>query len=325
MKAIVISEHGSAEVLKLEERPTPTPKEGEVLIRVKACGVNRPDIFQREGKYPAPEGAPQDILGLEVAGVVDKVSDSETRWKVGDKVCALLAGGGYAEFATAPSVQCLPIPGGLSFAEASALPETFFTVWSNVFDRGGFQKGESVLVHGGTSGIGVATIQLVKSMGGTVFATAGTDEKCAFAEKLGATKCVNYKKEDFKEIVKSEFGGVDIVLDMVGGDYTQKNIDLLKTEGRLVIINAMKSPTSEINMKKIMVKRLQITGSTLRARSPEFKYEIAQNLKKHIWSFLESGEIKPIIHQKFPLEQASEAHKLMESSEHIGKIVLEVD
>jgi putative PIG3 family NAD(P)H quinone oxidoreductase len=326
MQAIVITQPGEPEVLKLQERTSPEIKPDEVLIEVKAAGVNRPDIIQREGKYPAPEGVAPDVPGLEVAGIIKAVGEEVMGWKIGDKVCALLAGGGYASEVAAPALQCLPIPIGLSFEEAAALPETFFTVWTNVFDRGQFKKGETFLVHGGTSGIGVAAIQMVKAMGGKVYTTAGSDEKCRFAEELGAEKAINYKNSDFlEELKKIELNGIDVILDMVGGDYTAKNIDLLNPEGRLIIINAMKSAQSEINMKKVMAKRLTITGSTLRARSPEFKGEIALKLKAHIWPFLEDGTIKPVIHKIFPLKDASDAHVLMESSKHSGKIILTVD
>ncbi|MGJ3235240.1 NAD(P)H-quinone oxidoreductase [Marivirga sp.] len=325
MQAIIIKKPGGPEVLQLEESDSPRPQPNEVLIEVKASGVNRPDVFQRMGGYPAPEDAPDDIPGLEVAGIIKEVGNDVMQWKVGDKVCALVAGGGYASEVTAPAVQCLPIPKGLNFVEGASLPETFFTVWSNVFDRGNFQKGENFLVHGGTSGIGVTAIQMVKSMGGKVFTTAGTDEKCDYAVKLGADLTINYKRQDFEEYLKDKKQSVNVILDMVGGDYTAKNINILNPEGRLVIINAMKNAESTINMKKVMVKRLTITGSTLRARSPEFKGTIAQNLKKYIWPKIESGEIKPVIFKTFPLAEASKAHELMESSEHIGKIVLKID
>ncbi|WP_375579760.1 NAD(P)H-quinone oxidoreductase [Marivirga tractuosa] len=325
MQAIIIKKPGGPKVLQLEKRDSPKVKANEVLIEVKAAGVNRPDVFQRMGGYPAPEGAPDDIPGLEVAGVIKEVGNDVTQWKVGDKVCALVAGGGYASEVTAPAVQCLPIPNGLSFVEGASLPETFFTVWSNVFDRGNFQKGESFLVHGGTSGIGVTAIQMVKSMGGKIFTTAGTQEKCDYAIKLGADLAINYKEQDFEKYIKEKKEGVDVILDMVGGDYTAKNINILNPEGRLVIINAMKNAESTINMKKVMVKRLTITGSTLRARSPEFKGAIAENLKKHIWPKIETEEIKPVIYKIFPLAEASKAHELMESSEHIGKIILSLE
>lgn len=324
MQAIIIKKPGGPEVLQVEERESPKPKASEVLIDVKASGVNRPDVFQRMGGYPAPEGAPDDIPGLEVAGIIKEVGQDVKQWQAGDKVCALVAGGGYASEVTAPAMQCLPIPKGLNFVEAASLPETFFTVWSNVFDRGNFQKGESFLVHGGTSGIGVTAIQMVKSMGGKVFTTAGTQEKCDYAIKLGADLAINYKEQDFEKYLKDKKEGVDVILDMVGGDYTTKNINILNPEGRLVIINAMKNAESTINMKKIMVKRLTITGSTLRARSPEFKGAIAENLKKYIWPKIETGEIKPVIFKTFPLAEVSKAHELMESSEHIGKIILEI-
>lgn len=324
MKAVIITKPGEPDVLQIQDRARPDFKSNEVLIEVKAAGINRPDVFQRMGGYPAPAGAPDDIPGLEVAGIIKEVGDEVTQWKVGDEVCALVAGGGYASEVAAPEVQCLPIPKGLSFVAAASLPETFFTVWSNVFDRGQFQKGETFLVHGGTSGIGVTAIQMVNSMGGTVYTTAGTREKCEYAVKLGATLGINYKKQDFEEVLKDKKVGIDIILDMVGGDYTAKNLNILNVEGRLVIINAMKNPESTINMKKVMVKRLTLTGSTLRARSAEFKGAIAENLKKYIWPLIESGEIKPVVYKTFPLAEAAEAHRLMESSEHIGKIVLEV-
>ncbi|GAA5032150.1 NAD(P)H quinone oxidoreductase [Marivirga lumbricoides] len=325
MQAIIITQPGNAEVLKLQERKDPEIKENEVLIEVKAAGVNRPDIIQREGKYPAPDGVDADIPGLEVAGIITEVGSKVSRWKAGDKVCALLAGGGYASKAAVPAVQCLPIPDGLNFQEAASLPETFFTVWTNVFDRAQFKSGENFLVHGGTSGIGVTAIQMVKAMGGKAYTTAGSDDKCIYAETIGATKAINYKTEDFLQAIKeAEPDGIDVILDMIGGDYTSKNIDLLNPEGRLVIINAMKDAQSEVNMKKVMAKRLTITGSTLRARSAEFKGDIALKLEQHIWPYLEKRSIKPIIYATFPLEKAAQAHKLMESSKHIGKIVLSI-
>ncbi len=310
-------------MLQVKQMPVPSLQPNDVLIHVMAAGVNRPDVFQRQGNYPAPAGVSNDIPGLEVAGVIEQVGASVGRWKKGDKVCALLAGGGYAEYVAAPAEQCLPVPNGFSYEEAASLPETFFTVWSNVFDRCKFKAGETVLVHGGTSGIGVAAIQMVTAMGGRVYATAGSPDKCAAAEKLGAIKCINYKTEDFEQVIKSlESNGVDIILDMVGGDYTPKNINLLKAEGRLVIINSMRGRTSEVDLMKVMVKRLTITGSTLRARDSSFKGEIAAQLEKFIWPLLATGQIKPIVHQTFSLFHAPEAHKLMETSEHVGKLVL---
>ena len=326
MKAIVISTPGSPDVLQLEDRPEPSIKSDEVLINVKAAGVNRPDIIQRLGHYPAPPGAPADIPGLEVAGVITQAGANVSKFVVGDEVCALVAGGGYAELSAVPEGQCLPVPNGLTFIDAASLPETFFTVWTNVFDRAKFQKGDIVLVHGGTSGIGVTAIQMVKAMGGKVYVTAGNSEKCDFAQGIGATNAINYNEQDFAEIIKElEPEGIDIVLDMIGGDYTERNINLLKTEGRLVIINAMKNRIAEVDLMKIMVKRLVITGSTLRPRDTRFKEAIAQNLEKHIWPFFDSGKIRPVIHKTYPMEQAAEAHHLMESSKHIGKIVLEIE
>lgn len=324
MKAVVITQPGEPDVLGLEDRPIPNIVKGDVLVEVKAAGVNRPDIMQRQGLYPAPKGAPSDIPGLEVSGIITKIGDGVSRWKVGDPVCALVAGGGYAEFVSVSSKQCLPIPKGLSFVEAASLPETFFTVWTNVFDRVSFQSGDNVLIHGGTSGIGVTAIQMVKAFGGKAYTTAGTKDKCDFAEQIGAFRAINYKEEDFEEVIKSEANGIDVVLDMVGGDYTAKNINVLNVDGRLVIINAMKGRLGEVDLMKVMVKRLTITGSTLRPRNENFKYQIAQNLEEKVWPYLESKEIKPIIYKVFGLANAVEAHTLMESSSHIGKIVLEV-
>lgn len=327
MKAVIITKPGGPEVLKVADREKPVAAEGEILIEVKAAGINRPDIFQRKGNYPAPPGVPADIPGLEVAGIIREVKGNSSRWKPGDEVCALLAGGGYAEYVNVPEGQCLPIPKGLSFVEAASLPETYFTVWTNVFDRAQFKKGEAFLVHGGTSGIGVAAIQMVKAMGGIAYTTAGSAEKCRVAEELGAKKAVNYKKEDFYEVIKeaSENQGVDVILDMIGGEYTPKNIDLLRVEGRMVMINAMKGKIAEVDLLKVMRKRLIITGSTLRQRESEFKKAIAIKLEQNIWPFLDDKTIKPIVYKTFPLSQAPEAHTLMESSDHIGKIVLTIN
>lgn len=325
MKVIAISKPGSSEVLQPAYREIPIVGPGELLVKVKAAGINRPDILQREGKYPAPKGVPADIPGLEISGVVEKSGVDTTRFIPGDKICALLAGGGYAEYVVVPEGQCLPLPRGLTFEEAASLPETYFTVWTNVFDRGRFQKGEKFLVHGGTSGIGVAAIQLVKAFGGKVYTTAGTSEKCLFAEKLGAVKAIHYREEDFEEALKNlEPEGIDIILDMVGGDYTAKNINLLRSEGRLVIINAMKNRTADIDLLKVMVKRITLTGSTLRPRGTAFKHDIAVKLEKYVWPLLESGEIKPVVFKVFPLEEVSLAHEMMESTLHMGKIVLRV-
>ncbi len=313
-----------SDALTLAERPVPECGDRDVLIRVMAAGVNRPDVAQRKGHYPAPKGAVPDIPGLEVAGEIVLVGKGVTSLKPGDKVCALVTGGGYAEYCVAPEQQCLPIPQGLSFVEAASLPETFFTVWSNVFDRGRFREGESFLVHGGTSGIGVTAIQMVKAMGGTVYATAGTLEKCRFCESLGAVRGINYKEESFRDVVLqlTNNRGVDVILDMIGGPYTQPNLEILAEDGRLVLINFMKGDEATIKLSQVMRKRLTITGSTLRARDVSFKASIAEQLKTRVWPLLESGKIKPVISETFPLSKASAAHDLMESSKHIGKIVL---
>jgi NADPH2:quinone reductase len=325
MKAIVITHPGDPDVLQMEERPILVCKVDEVLVKVAAAGINRPDVSQRKGHYPPPPGASQDIPGLEIAGTVVAIGGDVTRWKVGDKVCALVTGGGYAEYCAAPAGQCLPVPGNLSFVEAASLPETFFTVWSNVFDRGQLKAGESLLVHGGSSGIGVAAIQMAKALGSTVYVTAGTDEKCRFCEKLGAVKAINYKTENFAEAISQIINGkgVDVILDMVGGDYVQDNIRCLASDGRLVMINMMKGKDVQLDLSQVMTKRVTITGSTLRPRDAAFKAAIAQNLEKNIWPLLESGKIKPVVYKVFPAERAADAHKLMESGEHIGKIVLE--
>ena len=320
MRAIVIANAGSPEVLQLQERPIPKPKADEVLIRIFAAGVNRPDVAQRQGLYPPPPGAPADIPGLEVAGIIEECGTDIKRWKVGDRVCALLAGGGYAEYATAHAGSCLPLPGNWSFAEACALPETVFTVWHNVFERGQLKSGESLLVHGGSSGIGITAIQLANAFGATVFATAGTDVKCEACLNLGADKCINYKKDDFEEVLKGD--GVDVILDMIGGDYIPKNIRLLNADGRLVFINAMKGAQSAFNVSDIMRRRLTITGSTLRNRETDFKARLASEVEKHVWPVISSDKFKAVIYKQFNLADARQAHALMESSEHIGKIVL---
>ncbi|MDV3310661.1 MAG: NAD(P)H-quinone oxidoreductase [Cyclobacteriaceae bacterium] len=326
MKAVVITQPGDSGVLQIEERPMPSCGGDDVLVRVAAAGVNRPDIAQRKGRYPAPKGAPADIPGLEIAGEIVEVGSRVGSWKVGDKVCALVPGGGYAEYAAVPAGLCLPVPKGLSLIQAAALPETFFTVWSNVVDRGRYVRGESLLVHGGTSGIGVTTIQMVKALGGgAVYATAGTDEKCRYCESLGAERGINYKTENFRDVILSvtDGRGVDIILDMIGGPYTEPNLECLAEEGRLVLINYMKGDETTIHLSHVLRKRLTITGSTLRARSVEFKAAIAQNLRMHIWPLLESGAIKPVVYKVFSMAEAPAAHDLMQSSEHMGKIVLE--
>jgi len=325
MKAIVITQPGGPEVLQMQERPIPACAANEVLVKVAAAGINRPDVSQRKGNYPPPPGASPDIPGLEIAGTVVETGAGVNRWKVGDKICALVTGGGYAEYCTAPEGQCLPVPDNLSFVEAASLPETFFTVWSNVFDRGQLKPGEALLVHGGSSGIGVAAIQMAKAMGAIVYITAGSDEKCRFCEGLGAAKAINYKTENFADVIRqiTNDKGVDVILDMVGGDYVQNNLRALANDGRLVMINMMMGKDVQVDLSQVMSKRLTVTGSTLRNRDTAFKAAIAQNLEKNIWPLLESGEIKPVINAVFPAEQAAQAHRLMESSEHIGKIVLE--
>jgi len=325
MKAIVITHPGGPEVLQLIERPEPTCGPGEILVKVHAAGVNRPDVSQRKGSYPPPAGASPDIPGLEIAGVIVETGAGVTRWQTGDKVCALVTGGGYAEYCCVPEGQCLPTPGDLTFIEAASLPETFFTVWSNVFDRGRLNNNESLLVHGGSSGIGVTAIQMAKALGHTVYVTAGTDKKCKFCEDLGAAKAINYKTEDFADVIKqiTNGRGVDVILDMIGGDYTAGNIQSLADDGRWVLINIMRGKDVQVDLSVVMRKRLTITGSTLRSRDTGFKAEIAQNLEIVVWPLLASGAIKPVINAVFPAGKAADAHRLMESSEHIGKIVLE--
>ena len=325
MRAIEISEFGPPEVLKLTERPDPVPAAGEVLIDVDAAGVNRPDVIQRYGKYPPPPGA-SDLPGLEVAGRIAALGDGVTGLAVGDRVCALLAGGGYAERAAVPQEQVLPIPKGLTGIQAAAIPETFFTVWTNVFQRGKLKYSESILVHGGTSGIGTTAIQLARAFGARVLTTAGSDEKCEAAKKLGAEHAFNYKTTDWVAESKKVTGGrgVDVILDIVGGDYIPRNLDLLAVEGRLLQIAFLKHARAEIDFSIMMRKRAWITGSTLRPRSPAEKGAIARDLQQHVWPLLEQGVVTPIIHETFPLAQASDAHRLMESSTHIGKIVLDI-
>jgi len=327
MKAVVITKPGAPEVLQIQDRPRPVPLSHEVLIKVAAAGINRPDVFQRKGNYPPPPGAPQDIPGLEIAGTIEAVGYNVTQWKPGDRVCALVIGGGYAEYCTAPEGSCLRVPDNLTLVEAASLPETFFTVWSNVFDRGHLQPGESLLVHGGSSGIGVTAIQIAKALGSTVYVTAGSEAKCQFCEQLGANKAINYKQENFAEAITqlTEGKGVDVILDMIGGDYTPLNLQALANEGRLVMINSMNGKDVQVDLTVVMRKRLNITGSMLRSRDVEFKAAIAKQLKEHIWPLLANGNIKPVINQVFPASEAAQAHELMESSEHIGKIVLEFD
>jgi len=325
MIAIEIREPGGPEVLVPVERPMPTAREGEVLVKVAAAGVNRPDVFQRRGRYPPPPGA-SDIPGLEIAGTIERLGAGVDGWQVGDAVCALVAGGGYAEYCTAPSPQCLPVPRGMDLTTAAAIPETFFTVWTNVFERGRLQPGEWLLVHGGSSGIGTTAIQLAQARGARVVATAGSAEKCAACEQLGAERAINYRTEDFVTVVKAvtKGRGVDVVLDMVGGDYFARNIEALAVDGRLVEIATLSGVKAEMNIQTIMQRRLTVTGSTLRARPVADKGEIAAAVRAHVWPLLESGAVKPIVFKTFPLRDAAAAHALMESSAHIGKIVLTI-
>ena len=324
MRVIEISSFGPPDVLRVAERPDPVAAAGEVLIDVAAAGVNRPDLRQRMGKYPPPPGA-SDIPGLEVAGTVAAAGAAVTGWREGDSVCALVAGGGYAERVAVPQEQCLPVPAGLSLIEAAAIPETFFTVWTNVFDRGRLQAGESILIHGGTSGIGTTAIQLAKARGARVFTTAGTDEKCDAARQLGADVALNYRTTDWVAALNEATGGrgVDVILDMVGGDYLPRNLDLLAVEGRLVQIAFVRSPKAEVDFSVLMRKRAWITGSTLRSRTPAEKGDIARALRAEVWPLIEAGTVRPVIHRVFPLAQAAEAHRLLESGTHIGKIVLD--
>lgn len=323
MRVVEIARPGGPEVLVPATRPLPVPAAGEVLIRVAAAGVNRPDIVQRMGLYPPPPGA-SDIPGLEVAGTIAALGEGVTDWAVGDAVCALLAGGGYAEYATAPALQCLPVPAGLDMAQAAALPETVFTVWTNVVERGGLKSGESLLVHGGTSGIGTVAIQIAKALGATVFTTAGGPDKVAACKALGADHAIDYRSQDFVAQVKQITGGrgVDVILDMVGGDYLPRNIDCLAVDGRHVSIAFLHGPRAEINMGLVMMKRLTLTGSTLRARPVAEKGALARAVIQHVWPMVTDGRLRPVLAQQFPLDQAADAHRLMESSQHIGKIML---
>lgn len=325
MHAIEITQPGEAEVLKICKRAIPEPGLGEVLIKVHAAGVNRPDILQRMGRYRVPHGI-TDIPGLEVAGEIIGGDLASSSFSTGDMVCALLQGGGYAEYCTAPIAQCLPIPKGLSAIEAASLPETYYTVWSNVYDRGRLAPGETLLVQGGASGIGVAAIQIATARGHRVFATARTEEKCRACEALGAVRGIRYTEEDFSEIVKSLTNekGVDVILDILGGSYLPREINCLADDGRLVLIALLGGRTGTLDMGQVLHRRLTVTGSTLRPRSVEFKAEIATNLRKHVWPLLESGKVKPVVYQVFPLSQASDAHALMEARTHVGKIILQV-
>ena len=325
MRAVAIERPGGPDVLQEVERPRPIPGTGEMLIRVQAAGVNRPDVLQRKGAYAPPPGV-SDLPGLEIAGIVEGGDLDGSGWTRGDRVCTLVAGGGYAQWCVAPVGQCLPVPRGLSFAEAATLPETYFTVWSNVFDRARLAPGESLLVQGGTSGIGVTAIQLAAALGHAVFGTAGSDDKARACEELGARRGINYRTEDFAAVVKEETAGrgVDVILDMVAGDYVPREVGCLADDGRLVIIALQGGALASLNLAAVLRRRLTITGSTLRPRSVAFKAAIAERLRAVVWPLIEAGRIKPIVHSTFPLARAADAHRLMESSEHIGKIVLTV-
>ena len=325
MRAIEISKFGGPEVLQLCERPMPVPKSGEVLIKVHAAGINRPDVFQRTGNYPVPPGA-SDLPGLEVAGEIVGGDLTGTTFMQGDLVCALVQGGGYAEYCVAPFAQCLPVPDGLSTLEAASLPETCFTVWSNVFDRVRLTGNETLLVQGGTSGIGVTAIQMAKALGHRVFATAGSDDKCRACEALGAEIGINYRTADFVEVVKTATAGkgVDVILDMVGGDYLPREINCLADDGRIALIALLGGGKAQLDLGQVLRRRLTVTGSTLRPRSIAFKAAIAHNLLTHVWPLFAQGKIKPVIFKTFPLAEAAEAHRLMESSTHVGKILLQV-
>ena len=323
MRAVEISQPGGPDVLRLAEVPNPAPQANEIVVKVAAAGVNRPDVLQRIGHYPVPPDA-SPLPGLEIAGEVADAGSAVKLWKRGDKICALANGGGYAEYCAVPETQALPVPKNLSMIEAASLPETFFTVWSNVYDRGRLAPGETLLVQGGTSGIGVTAIQMATATGNRVFASAGSDEKVAACVRLGAERAFNYKTQDWVAEARAATGGkgVNVILDMVGGDYVPRELKCLAEEGRLVFIAYLRGPRTELDIDALMRKRLTVTGSTLRPRSTEFKGYIARNLREKIWPLIEAGRIKPQVYKTFPLAQAAEAHRLMESSQHIGKIVL---
>lgn len=323
MTAIEISEPGPPEALRPAVRPTPRPGSGEVLVHVAAAGINRADVMQREGRYPPPPGA-SDIPGLEVAGAIVEVGRGVADVAVGDEVCTIVSGGGYAEYCVVPAPQCLPIPPSVSLRDAAALPEAYMTVWTNVFERGRLAAGETLLVHGGSSGIGTAAIPLAKLRGARVFATAGSDEKCTACTALGADLAINYREQDFLEVVREATGGrgADVILDMVGGAYLQRNVDSLALEGRLVIIALMEGAEAELNLAAVMSKRLTVTGSTLRARRVDQKAALARAVRQEVWPHLASGELRPMVHATYSLADASEAHRVMQSSRHIGKLLL---
>ena len=322
MTVIEITGAGGPEVLQVKQRPIPIPRQGEVLIKLAYAGINRPDVLQRSGSYNPPKGA-SDLPGLEGAGIISAIGSGVFEWKVGDEVCALLPGGGYAEYAVTPSLHCLPVPKGLSLKEAACLPETFFTVYSNLFQRGGLKVGEKFLVHGGSSGIGTTAIQMAHLFGARVFATAGSERKCQVCKDLGAERVINYHNEIFEDVLQV-YGGVDVILDMVGGTYIQRNLKSLADDGRLVQIAFLESAKADLNLVQMMTRRLSITGSTLRPQNDLVKQRIAEGLQKHIWPHLASGRIAPIMDSEFPLAEAARAHTRMETSEHIGKIVLKI-
>jgi len=322
MNAVVIAAYGGPESLMLAERPMPVPLDHEVLIKVYAAGINRSDVFQRKGHYPAPAGVVADIPGLEVAGVVEACGSGVTRWKPGDRVCALLAGGGYAEYVTVNATHCLPIPDHLGFIQAACLPETVFTVWHNVFQRGRLQAGDTLLVHGGGGGIGTTAIQLAVQFGAAVYTTAGSEGKCRFCEQLGAVRCINYREADFAQALSDvQF---DVILDSIGASYFERHVALLAEEGRLVFINAVEGSRAPMDVMKLMQRRLTLTGSTLRARDAAFKSKLRAAIEQQVWPLVEAGVFRPVIHRDFPLAQASEAHRTMESGDFIGKLVLAV-
>jgi len=322
MNAITIQKPGGPEVLHPQQAPRPMPAAGQVLVRVHAAGVNRPDVLMRQGKYAGSGDVTGLVPGLEIAGIIEEIGPDTARWQPGDAVCALLAAGGYAEYAVVDARHCLPVPAGLSMVEAAALPETLFTVWHNVFQRGHLQPGETLLVHGGSSGIGTTAIQLARALGSRVATTAGDEAKCQACRDLGAEWAINYKADDFEQALKEV--GIDVILDMIGGDYVPKNLRLLRDDGRLVFINAMQGAKAEFNALEVMSRRLTITGSTLRPRSADFKAALAAEVEKHVWPLIAPGKFRPIIDRTFPLAEAAAAHQRMESSAHIGKIVLTV-
>jgi NADPH:quinone reductase len=325
MTVVEIAAPGGPEQLKVAERPVPNPGDEEVLVKVAAAGVNRPDCMQRQGRYPPPAGA-SDLPGLEIAGEIAALGAKVSGLSIGDKVAALLPGGGYAEYAIAAAPLCLPVPSGISMVEAAAIPETFFTVWTNLFDRGRCKSGDVVLIHGGTSGIGTTAIQLAAAWGARVFATAGSEEKARACERLGAVRGINYRTEDFVEVMRAESGGkgVDVTLDMVAGSYVARNLEIAALEGRVVVISLLGGTRAEINLGLILTKRLTLTGSTLRSRTVAQKAEVADAVRRNVWPLLTAGRVRPVIHATFPLAEAGEAHRLMETSNHIGKIVLTV-